>query len=306
MRRLIAVVSALVVLPASVASAAELEELLERSLESSYSAEQVITCNTPDGVRDAVVRIAQDGGQIWIGSSAGGDVQVGAGSGGWTLLRGGDPVISTSVDAGEGSVEPLYTVGDEAASLFLGRSAMRFELLRDGVTRAVLIFDEATGALVAATTFLADGSTYCQRRFISFDDSRPDLPVVESNAGVIEGSNEVSTNLPAEIEGFQRLDVYADDDGSTFAYYSDGFFSFAVFETPTQVTLPDGVRVEVGTSVYERSFTAGQATYVWETRAGGMALVGDLPTDLHESVLSALPESEAPGLFRRLWRSLFG
>jgi hypothetical protein len=37
-----------------------------------------------------------------------------------------------------------------------------------------------------------------------------------------------------------------------------------------------------------------------------MALVGDLPPDLHEAVLEELPRPETPGLFRRLWRSLFG
>ena len=39
---------------------------------------------------------------------------------------------------------------------------------------------------------------------------------------------------------------------------------------------------------------------------GGMALVGDLPPDLHEAVLSEMPHPEDPGFFRRWWRSLFG
>ena len=53
-------------------------------------------------------------------------------------------------------------------------------------------------------------------------------------------------------------------------------------------------------------FTAGQVTYAWETREAGMALVGDLPPDLHEAVLAAMPHPEDPGLFRRWWRALFG
>jgi hypothetical protein len=37
-----------------------------------------------------------------------------------------------------------------------------------------------------------------------------------------------------------------------------------------------------------------------------MALVGDLPPDMHQTVLSGLPAPADPGLFRRLWRNLFG
>jgi len=37
-----------------------------------------------------------------------------------------------------------------------------------------------------------------------------------------------------------------------------------------------------------------------------MALVGDLPPDLHETVLSDMPHPQDPGLFRRFWRALFG
>jgi hypothetical protein len=37
-----------------------------------------------------------------------------------------------------------------------------------------------------------------------------------------------------------------------------------------------------------------------------MAMVGDLPPDMHEGVLAGLPAPEDPGLFQRLWRSLFG
>lgn len=304
MRRLTGLVVLLALVPATAASAAELEELLERSREASYSAEQVISCNTPAGIRNAVVPIAQHGGSIWIGSQA--EMQIGAGAGGWTLIRSGDPVKSASVASGKQKVEPLYTVDDERADLFLGRPAVSYRLIRDGMSRAVLVFDNATGALVESTTLLDDGTTYCQRRFISFDPLAPQLPSVPAADSTLSGVTDGVSTLPGRIGGFQLLDHYVEQEGSTFTYYSDGFFSFAVFETATRVALPGGSTVEMGGSAYDRSFTAGQTTYIWETKQGGMALVGDLPTDMHEAVLSALPESDAPGIFRRLWRSLFG
>jgi hypothetical protein len=108
------------------------------------------------------------------------------------------------------------------------------------------------------------------------------------------------------LGNFERLDVYQDEEGFIFAYYSDGFFSFAVFQTPAIVAAGSGSLVTVGGQPYIRSSGAGDVTYAWETSSGGMALVGDLPPDMHEEVLSGLPAPEDPGLFRRLWRNLFG
>jgi hypothetical protein len=179
-------------------------------------------------------------------------------------------------------------------------------MVDEGTLRAELVLDEEVGALLRVTTFTADGRVYCERRFITFEpgdpaaeaepvepDADPDVPVVE-------------TSLPEELGAFERLDVYGDEAGFLFAYYSDGFFSFAVFETPSVVTLDDPSVATVNDRPYTRVFGPGQVTYVWETLRGGMALVGDLPPDMHQTVLSGLPAPADPGLFRRLWRNLFG
>lgn len=309
MRRLVALVLALTLIPATVAAATDLDELLEQSQNASYIADLTISCSTPDGVRDAVVRIAQSEGQIRVGSTVDEDIEVRAGSGGWTLSRSGGVVTAATVDSSEEQPEPLYVVEDRGAARVLGRDAMAYRLIRDDVLRAELVFDDESGALMLATTFSEDGTTYCQRRFISIDtDAPPRLRLFEpaADAELLTSSPDIDTELPETVFGFDRLDLYEDEDGFTFAYYSDGFFSFAVFETPTKVDLPDGLTVEFGKAVYTRSFTAGQATYAWETREGGMALIGDLPPDMHETVLAALPEPYGAGWLGRLWRRLFG
>lgn len=307
MRRLSTLVLAALVVPATSAGATELDELLEQSREAAYSAEQAISCSTPDGVRDAVVRITQSGGEMTVASSVGDDVEVKSGDGGWTLSRHGGVVASTSVEGKESEVEPLYVVEDLGEKIALGRDATAYRLVRDGVIRAELVFDDDTGAMVATTTYTEDGETYCQRRFISFDPTDPGLVTVETTTvDELEIAPIVDSRLPEEIVGFERLDLYEDPLGFRFAYYSDGFFSFAVFETPTTVRLDAGGTVDLEGFRYGRSFSPGQATYAWEVTSGGMALVGDLPPDLHDEVLAALPKPDTPNFFRRIWRSLFG
>lgn len=308
MRRLALVVALLVLAPASVASATDIEELMERSRSSSYSAEQVISCSTPDGVHDAVVRIAQDGGEIRVGSTVSEEVVVTAGSGGWALTRGGGIISSAIVSSADEPDEPVYTVEERGERSFLGRDARVYDLLRDGELRARLVFDAELGALVQATTFLGDGSTYCHRRFISLDPTPPEIgPRSELEPGLGPAVVEIDeTDLPSLVVGFQRLDAYQDGDGFVFAYYSDGFFSFAIFRLPGTVDLGGSTVVDLDGLRYQRVFTAGQVTYSWETRQGGMALVGDLPPDLHQAVLREMPPPSDPGIWRRLWRTLFG
>lgn len=307
MRRLAPLVAFLTLLPALSAGAAELEELLEQSKEAAYTAEQAISCSTPDGVRVAVVRISKSGGDIRVASTVGNDVEVSTGDGGWTLTRRGGVVTSASVQAEDRAVEPLYVVEDLGEVVVLGRAATAFRLVRDGVIRAELVFDDETGAMVATTTYTEEGTTYCHRRFISFDPTDPAFRSIETDpAGELEPSPRIDTGLPETVAGFQRLDLYEDGLGFRFAYYSDGFFSFAVFETPSTVRLEDAETVELADAKYLRTFTPGQATYAWDSRRGGMALVGDLPPDLHDDVLSSLPPPAGDNFLRRLWRSLFG
>lgn len=308
MRRLLAVaVVFAVVVPATGAGAAELDDLLEQNREAAYTAEQAISCSTPDGIRDAVVRISQSGGEITVASPVGDDVEVKTGDGDWTLSSQGGVISSTAVESDGAEFESLYRVEDLGETAVIGRSATAYRLIRDDVVRAELVFDEATGAMVATTTFTEDGNTYCQRRFVSFDPTDPGTDAdATAESQEVAPSQPVETSLPDAIAGFQRLDVYEDQLGFRFAYYSDGFFSFAVFQTPAIVRLENWSLYELAGDEYRRSFSPGQATYAWEARSGGMALVGDLPPDLHDDVLSALPAADTSNIFRRLWRSLFG
>jgi hypothetical protein len=298
--------AALVLIPASTALGADLDELLDESREASYRAEQVITCSTPDGVRNAVIELSQASGELHVGAAVAPEVEVASGFGGWSLVREGDVVSSANVDEAGEAPDPNYELDDGTPSEYLGREATMYRMTGDGVVRAELVFDVEAGTLLRVVTFNADGSVYCERRFVTFDPGRQQPPASEPTTDSAPAEAGIESSLPQTLAGFERLDVYRDDEGFVFAYYSDGFFSFAVFQTPAVVAAGDGSPVTIADGVYVRSFGAGQVTFAWETRSGGMALVGDLPPDMHEAVLSGLPAPEDPGLFRRLWRNLFG
>lgn len=306
MRRLLALVVALTMIPATSAMGADLDELLRKGHEASYSAEQIISCSTPDGVRDALVRIDQVGGELRVTSSVTDDVEVVSGAGGWTLTRDDGEVVHSNVGKGDASADPLYTVEGQGAVEYLGRAAMAYLLIRDGEPRAELVIDDETGAVVEAVTLTLDDEVYCERRFVSLDTDPPVIEDVEAASTEAPPTLVETSSLPEKVAGFELLDQYEDDEGVRFAYYSDGFFSFALFETPAPVNLPESTPVEFEQGEYRRVFTAGQVTYVWETQQNGMALVGDLPPDLHQPVLEEMPHPEDPGLFRRWWRALFG
>jgi hypothetical protein len=301
MKRLLAMVLLLTLAPAVSASAQELEELLDRSREASYTAEQVISCMTPDGTKNAVVSLEQTGAGLHVT----GEVEVSAGYGGWELVREGAVVNSASVTAEDVDAEPTYVVDDGTAHPFLNRKAGLYKLYDGDVLRAELIVDGGTGALLSVVTYNEDGSVYCERKFVEFQPSTAEEPAttMESTEALEPGA---AAEFPESLGDFRRLDIYEDGDGLVFAYYSDGFFSFAVFRTPTLVPLDDPSAFVVEDDAYARAFSPGQVTLTWETRDGGMAMVGDLPPDMHAGVLAGLAPPSAPGFLQRVWRSLFG
>jgi hypothetical protein len=293
-------------LPASAAFAADLEEILEESKEATYNAEQVITCSTPDGARNAVVELSQASGELHIGAPVAPDVEVASGFGGWSLVRDGDVVSSATVDDAGEEPDPLYAVDQGTPTDYLGRESTMYRMTADGVVRAELVVDAEAGALLRVVTFNADGTVFCERRFVTFDPDPPSTSGTASATDVEPSEAGVESDLPETLGGFERLDAYRDEEGILFAYYSDGFFSFAVFQTPALVAVEGGSTVTVGHGAYTRSFGPGQVTYAWETRRGAMALVGDLPPDMHQAVLEGLPAAQDPGLWKKLWRNLFG
>ena len=309
MRRL-SVLILLMMLPQSVALAVDLDELLEESRSASYSAEQLISCSTPDGNRDALIELEQRGGEMRYGGKSESGPQVWSGYGGWVVQAEGSVVDSAAVTSDESREDEsldsdTYTVEETGEVSYLGRDSTRY-VLRDGdVPRAELVVDMGTGVLLMVTTFDGDGEPYCERRFVSFNPQAPVWEITEPGPGAELAVTSTSL-LPETIGFFTLLDAYVDDAGLTFGYYSDGFFSFAIFESTVEIVLDGGADHVLEGYHYLRQYSPGQVTYTWPVQGGGMALIGDLPPDMHDQVLEELPSPHDAGFFRKLWRNLFG
>lgn len=302
------VVVAVMALPVSLHG--DLGGYLERSAGAEYSGEQLVSCDTPDGSRDSLLQITQVEGKVMARTDDSAAPIVTAAFGMSATVTDTD-VKAVSVEGSDtDGDEDSYTVGRVSSTRFLGRNADKVEVLRNDVKRVEMTIDAATGAVVRSKSFNADGSLYCDRRMVDFVEGASLAPVnvAADDTERLVPLDEKPPGLPETISGFVLADTYPLEEG-TMSYYSDGFFSFGVVMTERSIGFDSGVDVvEVpgGKGDYERAFEAGRVTVAWENSDGHLALIGDLPPDLLEPVLAALPGPSTPGFFDRIWARLFG
>lgn len=283
---------------------------LERSADAEYSGEQYVSCVTPDGDRTTVFEVAQVDGTVvaWAGADDATILTMGPGR---SATITGDEVEAAVVE-GNGVLDDsdAYDVGSTTEVTYLGREASEVWLMRQGEQRVVLTVDTETDAVVRARTYDDDGALYCDRRMLTFTAGTTDMPDVAVTVEVEASTpiDEVPSLLPDEIDGFLLLDTYPLDDG-TLSYYSDGYFSVGVVvtERPFGFAPEDEVTtVTTEAGEYRRSYQAGSVTVTWESDEGNLAVIGDVPPDLLDSILDGLPAPVNEGFLGRIWSRLFG
>jgi hypothetical protein len=286
------------------ALSADLSQYFERAAAAEYSGEQVLTCRTPLGLRDSAALVAQKGGEIFVSAGVDGAPSVSAGAG--QLAATGPGGAAASVEIAAATRPPVgYELAGVEEVTYLNRTADRVSLETDGETRVRLTFDRATGALLRSETLNADGSVYCTTKLTSFVPGTP--KVRDDGEGDVRTLSRVKdfsdTVFPAALDGFRRLDVYGWNQVGQMAYYSDGYFAFALYHVRGRFSvdaISEARDWENDLGTYSRWFRPGTVTLVWDTSAGGMALHGDLPFDMAERVLEGLPTPSRPGFFSRI------
>lgn len=300
------VVAALVV---GVPVSADLGGYLERSAEAEFTGEQLVACETPDGGRSSVFNLAQTDGTV-VAWEGGEDTPLVGVAPGLSVTVTGEAVESAVVEGSAVVDSDPYTVEEGGESTYLGRPVNEVSLVRDGTERVRMTVDSDTQALLRTITYAEDGSTYCDRRLLSFEEDLSDVPelAVDAAADPARPIDEHPAELEPTIEGFELVDTYSLD-GGTLSYYSDGFFSAGVAVTQQTISFgesDDVVEFEAEAGAYQRSYQAGSVTVTWEADAGNMVLIGDLPPDLLESFLEELPPPGQDNFFDRIWSRLFG
>ncbi len=298
------VVAAVVAGSMAPAVASDLDTYLNQAEASSYAGRQA-TWSTLDGATTFGVVSVEHAGPMMMVEGASGDTMIGDGrvfgSGGAVVIHG------WSV----GGLSDRYQMAEPQAVKRLGRDATLLTILEGDTMRARIWLDDATSAPLASEVYDGAGTLFRLSSMLDFDPNPTRLYAALRDGG---GDFDVAlpsdrSSLPATADGYSRLDVYTGPGDVVQAFFTDGFFSFSVFEVEGSVdTTPfsDGSTVEINGSKYLRMLTPSEVWVVWKSGSMSYVLVGDLPPDHLAEVLGELPQPTRANLLQRIWRGLFG
>jgi len=289
------------------ALAQDLEEWLERAAQAEYSGRQFTLCDTPDGRMVEIVEVAQRDGVLEVRASFGSAVVSSAG----VYQRDSEGTMSvTSAEAlSKWSLSDRYEVVFGEPDRVLNRSVDILRIMQGDLVRMRLAFDRESGAVIQAEVLNADETRYCISSFLLFEPSSEEITHPAMVAEVIEPIVNSDRRLPDNLAGFIRKDAYEGPSGSITGFYSDGLFSFTLVAADRRIAvhgMDDAVPATINGALYHRTFSPGQSFHSWETPSGGYVMLGDLPLDLQDAVLSELPKPGKPGILTRFWRKFFG
>jgi hypothetical protein len=235
----------------------------------------------------------------------------------WSMVGNGRTIVMDDAPKGfafmtteEPVITDRYEIGETSTCTHLKRRCTFVEVVEDGLVRAHMLIDERTGAPLITYLYDGDGRTY---RTVSLSDFTPhrtyEWPQGRTDGPVEVVMHDETASMPAELNGYQLVDVFGGPSSSDQGFYSDGLFSFSLFTVPSGTTVAgfdDAVPFTTDSGVYDVLPSARDVRVHWQGDGRQYVLVGDLPPDHLVAVLGELPAPDAGNLIARLWRSLFG
>ena len=266
-----------------------------------------IVVSTWDGVASAGIYEIEHIGTMEFVSAGGSWLVVGEGSvtradGGGVALAGWSTV----------ALSDRYQIRSLAGDSMLGRATQVIEVREGDLLRCTIQYDKATGAPLSTRIFDGDGNLFRSSTMVSFGRSNMRLYEELVGAGaydVVMAATLDSNALPETAAGYAIADVYEAVGGAQQVFYTDGLFSFSVFELDGDVALSEfqgASEVEIGLARYSRSATPTAVSVSWVSGGSTYVLVGDLPPDHLEAVLAELPRPTYRNMLSRWWRRIFG
>jgi hypothetical protein len=313
MRRLAVVLAGTLLLLALGAGTALADDALEQLMEDAgiadFSGRGIVLCTWGEDSAAATYSVSRSLGMSIV-SGAGGDLMT---AGGIAAIRSGSGWNEIEVDGwSQWALDGRYTVAAPEPVERLGRSADRVTVLENGRPRATVVFDGATGVPLLTEILGADGSPFRVAAMIEFGIGPPGrsqdgMPEAQQRRSVWVSA--AAGDLPERAAWYRRVDLYSGPEGIVHAYYTDGLFSFSVFESDRGPT-PDPFRTaseyRAGGHRYLRIVEPLSLWVQWHAPDRSYVLVGDLPPDHLDAVLEDLPAPGNRSPLVRLWRWLFG
>jgi len=285
-----------------------LAEVLESAMEADFHGSGVVMCTWGEDSAATTYEVTRSDGMSMVSGPAGDFVL----SGSLTASQSGADWYALEV--GEWSAWSLsdrYSLGSRVPTTRLGRPATEVIVMEGERKRARLVIDDESTVPLLTEVFNADGGVFRFAAMVEFVAA----PVTEMEMPQTFMEHEMllpvtpSPRLPGSAFGYSLTNTYAMGDSGTQAFYTDGLFSFSVFEAGRGIRpaeFDSATRFEVDGIAYSRIVTPSHVWVHWSTPDRSYMLVGDLPPDHIEGALRGLPKPGFRGVVMRFLFRLFG
>ena len=298
----------LAALPAAALADGAVAEMLEETGEAEFRGSGIVMCSWDGDSAATANEVTRSGGMSMVEGPGGATMSYGT----VAAVRSGSGWTGTDVEqSAEWAVGDRYTLGEARDTVRLGRPAVMVTILDEGSPRVRMILDAATRVPLGTEVLDGEGGVYRMSALVTFDagaQARPDEMPERDDMGMAH-STAAAASLPESAHGYLRADVYEAGPGTVQAFYTDGLFSFSVFESP-RGKRPDvfasATEIRLDGHRYRRVITPTAVWVHWDAPDRSYVLIGDLPPDHLLAVLDRFPEPGERGFLVRLWRILFG
>lgn len=289
------------------AGAEDLADYLGEADRAVYSGQRIIR-TTWDGFEQiGIVEVEHADGMTMLGR---GDGRAIVGGGKMHPMASGEGAVAflrRSVRSGD----DRYTVVEGGSTSRFGRDARILDVMEGDLLRMRLVLDRDTAAPLATQVFDDLGRPFRETSMVEFVPNVRTMPSPQGDDGEYDVMMPVTgSGLPEGAGEYDLVDVYRGPGGARHGFYTDGLFSFSVFESDGSSDVSriagGGSPYLVDGSEYTRVIAPADAWVVWTDQDRTFVLVGDLPPDHLEEVLADLPRPATHSWFQRIWHSIFG
>jgi len=284
-----------------------LADHLEGSAPDEFHGSGVVVCTWGTDAATATYDVTRRDGMTMTSGPTGEFMATAA----QTVMRAGDEWYAVDfADRSPWSLSTRYRLGPPEATMHMGRAADLYVVFDGDLPRVRLVVDRATTVPLVTEVLDGEGRVFRMAALIDLDESDVAMPAAPEPARMhMVVSTDPVASLPESLAGYRRMDTYMAAGGGVQAYYSDGLFSFSVFEAGRGAT-PEVFRSATAFGAsgtwYRRVVTPDRVWVHWNAPDRSYVLVGDLPPDHLIAALEDLPQPGQRALLIRMWRRLFG